>query len=436
MNLLDGCLSDLVTCTVTVPGDVSNCPSEAGEILLKSSIVGPEYNANGELIGINVQLVWSGETGSFIKIHRSFEECDTDSPVIATVSATQSCYYDTLQSGQIAHYYVESGRNNCPKVGESECLTISVLPQTGLNEGTVYFYVKDHLGNTRLVLDSTGAMQSRMDYEPYGIELYPLAANTSGEKYKFTNQERDYATGLDYFHARYYSSAMGRFMGADKISGDFDQPQTWNKYTYGANNPVRYFDPDGYLERDSNGNLVIKVKYKMEIGHKSDPNHWYKVRKAILRTDSGQKIEATIIQKKKPKDKTGHILDRKTRNVVADAPDSSNPMFTDCHGTTFAEGKVWINDDQVDKILKGDKYHKVESGSAKVGDVTIYRDSSGGVVHSATVTGVDDQGNVTEVTGLGGLQTESHSDPPGPGPGTAWNDPNNPAKLEIWRKEE
>ena len=245
VNLPDGCLSDLVTCTVTVPGDVTECPPEPGDILLMSSIVGPEYDANGELAGIKVQLVWSGETGSFIKIHRSFEECDRESPVIDTVSSTQSCYYDILQSGQIAYYYVQSGRNNCEEVGESECLTVSVLPQTGLNGGTVYFYVKDHLGNSRLVLDSDGNIQSRMDYEPYGVELYPLAANTSGEKYKFTNQERDYSTGLDYFHARYYSSAMGRFMGADKVGGEVDIPQSWNKYWYANDRPLVAVDPNG-----------------------------------------------------------------------------------------------------------------------------------------------------------------------------------------------
>jgi len=105
--------------------------------------------------------------------------------------------------------------------------------------------VKDHLGNTRLVLDSTGAIQSRMDYEPYGIELYPLAGNASGEKYKFTNQERDYTTGLDYMHARYYSSAMGRFMGADPINGNPANPQSWNLYAYVGNNPVNRNDPTG-----------------------------------------------------------------------------------------------------------------------------------------------------------------------------------------------
>ncbi|HQO21339.1 MAG TPA: RHS repeat-associated core domain-containing protein, partial [Acidobacteriota bacterium] len=118
---------------------------------------------------------------------------------------------------------------------------------------------------TRLVLDRDGYIQSRMDYEPYGIELYPLAANTSGEKYKFTNQERDYTTGLDYFHARYYSSAMGRFMGPDPINGNPANPQSWNLYIYAGNNPVSRTDPMGLYWQEA-VHMLLTQYLAMSIG--------------------------------------------------------------------------------------------------------------------------------------------------------------------------
>jgi RHS repeat-associated protein len=34
---------------------------------------------------------------------------------------------------------------------------------------------------------------------------------------RFTGKERDAETGLDYFNARYNSSAQGRFTGADPV---------------------------------------------------------------------------------------------------------------------------------------------------------------------------------------------------------------------------
>ena len=65
--------------------------------------------------------------------------------------------------------------------------------------------------------------------------------------YKFTGKERDNESGLDNFGARYDSSNIGRFMSPDPLmaSARVENPQTWNRYTYALNNPLRYVDPLG-----------------------------------------------------------------------------------------------------------------------------------------------------------------------------------------------
>ncbi|MCI0560031.1 MAG: RHS repeat-associated core domain-containing protein [Nitrososphaera sp.] len=52
---------------------------------------------------------------------------------------------------------------------------------------------------------------------------------------------------MDYFLARYYSSAQGRFTSPDEplIDQSVNHPQSWNLYTYVRNNPLRYIDPNG-----------------------------------------------------------------------------------------------------------------------------------------------------------------------------------------------
>jgi len=54
--------------------------------------------------------------------------------------------------------------------------------------------------------------------------------------------------GLDYFGARYFSGAMGRFTSVDPIGASKQKmadPQQWNMYAYGRNNPLRFVDPTG-----------------------------------------------------------------------------------------------------------------------------------------------------------------------------------------------
>jgi RHS repeat-associated protein len=70
----------------------------------------------------------------------------------------------------------------------------------------------------------------------------------AGTNYPFlTLKERDIETGLDYFGARYYASTQGRFTGADEVWKDshVSDPQSWNKYAYVRNNPLKYLDPTG-----------------------------------------------------------------------------------------------------------------------------------------------------------------------------------------------
>jgi RHS repeat-associated protein len=131
--------------------------------------------------------------------------------------------------------------------------------------GTLYretfWLVADHLGTPRMVADKSGSLSGikRHDYLPFGEELY---ASTGGRtttqgynavddvRQKFTSQERDSETLLDYMGARYYSSQQGRFSGADSFAGSAGDPQTWNLYSYVQNKPLTLTDPTGHYSMD------------------------------------------------------------------------------------------------------------------------------------------------------------------------------------------
>ncbi len=122
-----------------------------------------------------------------------------------------------------------------------------------VNSGRVEYYHRDALDNVRVVTDENGQVLERHDYLPFGEECTtgacaPNPGMVGGQPRRFTGKERDPETGHDYFGARYYSQRVGRFTTIDPHLGHraaLVDPQRWNRYAYGRNNPLRYVDPDG-----------------------------------------------------------------------------------------------------------------------------------------------------------------------------------------------
>lgn len=77
-----------------------------------------------------------------------------------------------------------------------------------------------------MITKADSSVAARHDYKPFGEEVsmgQGLRSTTlgygavDGIRQKFTQQERDNETGLDYMHARYFASAQGRFSSADTL---------------------------------------------------------------------------------------------------------------------------------------------------------------------------------------------------------------------------
>ena len=107
-----------------------------------------------------------------------------------------------------------------------------------------FYYLKDHLGSIRVVVNETGDIVSSDDYDPWGMQLNGRSTDGSylNAKYKFTGKERDVETGYDYFGARYYDSRIGRWMQVDPLAEKYFG---WSPYNYTLNNPLKFYDPDG-----------------------------------------------------------------------------------------------------------------------------------------------------------------------------------------------
>jgi RHS repeat-associated protein len=105
------------------------------------------------------------------------------------------------------------------------------------------FHATDHLGSVRLTTNAAGAVVERRKYWPWGEEAGTVGAG----RMAFAGMELDLeATRPRYYdHARSLETGTGRFLSPDLLGGKIADPQSWNRYTYARNNPLRYIDPNG-----------------------------------------------------------------------------------------------------------------------------------------------------------------------------------------------
>jgi RHS repeat-associated protein len=114
--------------------------------------------------------------------------------------------------------------------------------------GTAHYYFSDKLGSASVIAGSLGTVQAEYFYYPYGS--MQSSSGSDSNRYKYTGKERDSESGLDNFGKRYHASSLGRFMTPDPLlnSGRPSNPQTWNRYSYALNNPLKFADPTGLWE--------------------------------------------------------------------------------------------------------------------------------------------------------------------------------------------
>ncbi|MGB4979779.1 MAG: RHS repeat-associated core domain-containing protein [Anaerolineae bacterium] len=110
--------------------------------------------------------------------------------------------------------------------------------------GVLYYLLTDHLGSTAPTLNSSGVRVTELRYYPYGAARY----NTGNQvtTYRFTGQRWDSGTALYFYQSRWYDPLIGRFLQADTIVPQPENPQNLNRYSYVGNQPLGFSDPSGH----------------------------------------------------------------------------------------------------------------------------------------------------------------------------------------------
>jgi RHS repeat-associated protein len=123
-------------------------------------------------------------------------------------------------------------------------MLVAGVTQAGPASIDVTYYHNDLLGSPVAATNDQGELIWRKSYKPYGEEI-ESTADSEEEFVGYTGHRLDKETGLVYAGARYYDPVIGRFMGYDPVGFVEGNPQSFNRYAYGNNNPYKFVDPDG-----------------------------------------------------------------------------------------------------------------------------------------------------------------------------------------------
>ena len=137
-----------------------------------------------------------------------------------------------------------------------------------------HYYIKDHLGDNRVVLGENGAIEQVNHYYPFGGLMGESMNLASSQRYKYNGKELDRTHGLDWYDygARMYDPALARWMVPDPLAEKY---YSVSPYSYCHDNPMNATDPDGRDDFfDENGNFIKKTKTGDNIMIKSGNNKY------------------------------------------------------------------------------------------------------------------------------------------------------------------
>ena len=109
--------------------------------------------------------------------------------------------------------------------------------------GNPTYLLTDGQGNVRLLVDGSGNIVGRYDYDAFGAVR--ATSGSASTAYRNAGHAADDAVGLIYMRARWYDPALGRFLTPDPRLPAPWNSQDWNRYSYVRNNPIDLTDPEG-----------------------------------------------------------------------------------------------------------------------------------------------------------------------------------------------
>jgi RHS repeat-associated protein len=135
-------------------------------------------------------------------------------------------------------------RDNDTLIFESTSFGGRRINKTGNNNYDINYFITDHLGSTRVIVDNSGTVLGRNDYYPFGKLWEGGTVQAPTTRYTFSGKEKQTVRDLGWldFSARMMNGEIPIFTTQDPLAEKY---YSISPYAYCAGNPVKYIDPDG-----------------------------------------------------------------------------------------------------------------------------------------------------------------------------------------------
>ena len=187
------------------------------------------YDADGNKLRTSYAIASYSESMPVTQVMHGNVSSQAQQPYMAR-NSIDYCGSAVYENGKLAYVPIDGGY-------------ITFADSTATSAPTFHYYVKDYLGNNRLVVRDDGFGEQMNHYYPFGA-LMSASTQGAAQRYKYNGKELDRIHGLNLYDygARQYDAALGRWTSIDPLAEKYYEI---SPYAYCANNPVVFVDPDG-----------------------------------------------------------------------------------------------------------------------------------------------------------------------------------------------
>ena len=152
---------------------------------------------------------------------------------------------------------------------------LAAIYETNNGTSKMYYTTTDHLGSINMIVDEMGVIQADMSYDAWGRRrnaqdwTYSLNnfSTTAITDRGYTGHEHMDAFNLINMNGRAYDAKLGQFLSPDPFVQAPENTQSYNRYSYCLNNPLKYTDPSGYYSTSNNADQSFSGNWNSELDY-------------------------------------------------------------------------------------------------------------------------------------------------------------------------